>query len=49
MSYKISILPILSEYVLETDEGNVIMNEGVSIISECVESDELEIFEIDNF
>jgi len=25
------------------------MNEGISIISECVESDELQIFEVDNF
>jgi len=47
--YKINLLPILSEYILDTEEGPVIMNEGVSIISECIESDELKIFEIDNF
>ena len=49
VSYKINLLPILSEYILETDEGSVIMNEGISVTSECVESDELAIFEVDNF
>ena len=49
VSYKINMLPILSEYIIDSEEGPVIMNEGISIISECVESDELEIFEVDNF
>lgn len=42
VSYTVNMIPTLGEYVIEDDDGNrEIMNEGIDLINECIESDEL--------
>ena len=44
------MLPMIDEYVIEDEFGNkTIMNEGYSFFERCIESNQLEIFEVDNF
>lgn len=48
--YKINMLPMLSEFVRMDENGeSVFENEGVNIIDECTETEELAIFESENF
>ena len=50
VSYTVNMLPTLSEYIVQDADGNrEIINEGVDLVNECIESDELAIFESENF
>lgn len=49
VSYTVNMLPTLGEYVVEEDDGRRVVNEGVSLINECIESGQLAIFESENF
>ena len=50
ITYKINILPMIDEYVTEDQYGNKrLVNEGYSFLERCIESEELDIFDVDNF
>ena len=38
-SYKINMLPILGEYIVSKDGVHVYMNQNISILSECIDSE----------
>lgn len=50
VSYTVNMLPTLSEYIVQDADGNrEIINEGIDLVNECIESDELAIFDSENF
>ena len=50
VQYKINILPMIDEYIVEDDFGNKkIVNEGYSFFERCIDSDQLDIFDVENF
>ena len=50
IAYKINILPMIDEHVVEDQYGNKdIINQGYSFFERCIESDELDIFDVVNF
>jgi len=47
--YKVNMLPIIDEYVIEDDRGyKEFVNEGQSLLDACCDSDEIEIFDVKN-
>ena len=50
VTYTVNMLPTLGEYIVQDEDGNkVFINEGIDLINECIESDELKIFKSENF
>lgn len=50
INYKINILPMVDEHVIEDENGNnVIYNGGYSFLETCMKSDQLDIFDVENF
>lgn len=50
VSYTVNMLPTLGEYIVEDENGErQLINEGIDLINQCIESDELEIFRSENF
>ena len=44
------MLPTLSEYIIQDENGKrQVINKGIDLINECIESDELKIFNSENF
>ena len=50
VSYKINILPMIDEHVIVDENGqNQFVNEGCGFFNKCIESEELKIFNVENF
>ena len=49
VTYKINMLPSLGEYLVQNEGGKQVINEGLCLMQNCADSDELDIFESDNF
>ena len=50
VSYKINIMPMIDEYITVDKYGHkTVVNSGYSFFERCIESDELDIFDVANF
>ena len=50
INYKLNVLPMIDEHVIMDENGEKeIVNQGYSFIEYCIDSGELDIFEVENF
>ena len=50
VSYKLNTLPVIGEHVVRTEDNKLVFyNRGISLMDICIDSSELEIFEMETF